>query len=987
MNNKHNKTYVRLLIILLIIMFILCGCGEKPPVDYNPPVSSNTGNGQTELVDNLPENNGNSKPLDYSPCEGIHVKAEENAFWQDTVVNFKTIDDSTPNINEIEQHLYDDEGIAILSGFEVDAGLENDEFIPGQYDVEYDLGTTEIDPELYEFLKVYRVGDDGTYYELSTDLDGNILKFSSNQNSLIVTGVCLLALVATVGTAAGVEYYSRNYYFIKSGKEVLTHDGKNDFGTYRIEWISEDVDPKLKDKLAKLRSIEEEHIREAEEYRKETDIFNRTRSNLEVAKYLKKSIEADSEHKKIRDEIQLPEIIKYAAESIDNAFKYLYEEEKVRMPLHTVIFKNGKTEKDIYGYANNRSLSTSYIDIYLNKVINGNKEDYYNFLLTITHELLHICQNRYRLPVDVVTNMTRYDEMVAQCMEADAVAYYKRKDIIPENVEVPLTSTEYWGNLRLPINGEEDIYLGILGLGEKANSYLINCGYNLGSFLRYLFDKTGKRPTVHTIMKARSFIKKSDLSAALISVLDIDERAFDLYFRNWVMSHRSEIGPLACGYVLDNDSYALGPTIKTKKGEKYHVDFIHGHNYFLNLTCFETVNKENQIMILVPDKNLRDVFPSSNVGPGTEYKSITAGAYIDKLYLYANRIRNLPVLEIEGDMSDQDTSNNAGYTVYVLDKTPQVKLIMDEEKLTIKLPEPDNIVKDGVADGYFLKLKSDSGKKVEKELSKNDLNKDLTLKKTSLFGNDPNKDVTISVTLTEIFKDSEGKTIMGIESDPVKITMDGKEAIEEPKPEPEPDPQPGQLPQGPDDFSGNLPLSFDGFTDFSPSEGNDEVKIEATSPYPTGNSYSIEGDRITFFIADGDCSFDYKSGSDGGKAYYTRGAFEISGEILRNYDDYISGSIDTFPSQITGIYEEETYWTSPYFGTKTVINRKEETTLSKMDPSTSWFEIEKKDGVITKVRIDLMGHLYIHVIEKQDGETITDSTNEREFGVTIRLVS
>ena len=74
--------------------------------------------------------------------------ADENAFWQDTTISFKPVDETTEGIEDLEDRFYQD-GFMMLSGFEVDAGLADDEFIPGQYDVEYDLSTTDIDPELY----------------------------------------------------------------------------------------------------------------------------------------------------------------------------------------------------------------------------------------------------------------------------------------------------------------------------------------------------------------------------------------------------------------------------------------------------------------------------------------------------------------------------------------------------------------------------------------------------------------------------------------------------------------------------------------------------------------------------------------------------------------------------------------------------------------------------------------------------------------------
>lgn len=776
------RSFYKTIAPVFVLLLLLTSCGqEKPPVYYNPPVSSNTGNTGndqtefTEFVDNIPENNGNSKPLDYSPCEGIHVKAEENAFWQDTVVNFIPIDDSTPNINEIEQHFYDDEGIAILSGFEVDAGLEDDEFIPGQYDVEYDLSTTEIDPELYENLKVFRVGDDGEYYEMNTVLDGNIIKFSSNQNSLFVTAIIVTGICAI----AGVDYYQRNKYYMDNAKIVYRYDGKNDFGSYFIEWALEDiVDPELYDKLVKAAEIEKKHIKKAEAYRKTTDIFGRLHSNEQAMSYLKKLLKEDKEYQELKKQIEVPEIIRYTAQCIDNAFLYLYRQEWMRMPLHTVPFKNVKDEKDSdkkesdYGNAVNRYVSNSYIEIRLHKVMEEGDDGKYNLLLTLTHELLHICQNRYRFPIDKMTDNTRFDEMIAMVTEPKALAYFKEKKIIPESANPKLVQSDYYGNLRLPIDGEEDGKLK----GKDRNEAVIGEGYTLGHLLEFIFDKVGKRPKVHYMMKARSFITTGSIPEAICKFMEIDSRTFDLYYRNWLMSERFAIGAAAMGFCMDENYQKMGipALVKTKKGEKYHIDLAHGASYFLNLRCFEPDDKSDQIMILVPDKELRDVFPSSNIAPGTNHRAITAGAYFDKLAKYGN-VKNLPVLEILGDTSKDDLNKNVGYTLYVLDKTPSVRLNEKDDKLQIVLPTPEPVAADGVADGYILKITTGKGKTIEKEIPKEYFGKVLEMNKSELYDkDDEGEDLNVKATLNEFFLEGDNK-IMGIESDEMSIQTGGEQ--------------------------------------------------------------------------------------------------------------------------------------------------------------------------------------------------------------------
>lgn len=308
----------------MICLLVLSGCGqERPPLDPSPSIQDQDAG--REDTEGLAGFEGNSKPLDVSPCEGIHVKAEANAFWNDTTVDFKPFEEETEIIKDIDQLLNVNEDVLIFSGFEVDAGLADDEIIPGQYDVEYDLSTLNIDPSTYGFLKVYRIGDDSSYYELNADLDGNTLRFSCCQNSVIVVvGSILLAGLGVL--AADDEVNERNPYYIGSGQDVLVHEGSNAFGKWRIEWLSTDLDPNLSKKLKRMRQIEYGCKKEAEKYYSD-DIYaanNVTYLNRQIFDYTVKKIENDAEHRKLREQIALPDAIRKIDEYIGYCFRYLW---------------------------------------------------------------------------------------------------------------------------------------------------------------------------------------------------------------------------------------------------------------------------------------------------------------------------------------------------------------------------------------------------------------------------------------------------------------------------------------------------------------------------------------------------------------------------------------------------------------------------------------------------------------------------------------
>lgn len=973
------KTYQvqKTVLLFFVFLFLLTSCGkEKPPVNSINNISNIVMNDESDDTGY----NGNSKPIDENPCEGIHVSADANAFWQDTTISFKPVDETTPGIEDLEERFYQD-GFLMLSGFEVDAGLNDDEFIPGKYDVEYDLSTTEIDPELYDYLVVYRIADDGTVYRLATTLEGNVLKFSCNQNSLLVTGCLLVALGATIGYVGYSEYYDRNKYYLDNNMEVFTFENKNPYLEYYIQWNVQDLEKKDLRKEIDKRKIEDKYEKEAIQYRNTLNFFERLKSNNSIASYKQRKLDADEKYQKLKKEVDMPDLIKYTAQCVDTSSKYLAEVEKMRMPLHTLPFKNVNDGEAAYGSAVNRFLSTSYIEIRLKMIDVTNKSDYYNFLLTITHELLHICQNRYRLPVDPITDSNRYDEMVALVTEIKAKDYYKSNGIIPEDADPEITDINHWGCMRLPIDGSGDSAVS----KENRNEALINAGYCTGDFLQYLFNKTGKRPNANMLMYARDAHKKTTIVKPIRTVLSISENEFDLHFRNWLMSHRYDVGESYYNMLYHKEKkskYPLPKPQEVEKGKKYHIDFIHDDSYFLNIRGFMRSENEQTKAVVVPDTNLRDVFPSSNVVPGITYSSINAGAFIEDFKLCSDEKRYLPILEVEGDNSGVKKGENAGYSVYILDKTPKVELLLNGEKLEIKLPDPEQICKDGVCDGYILKISTDNDQKTEKEISKDSFGKTMQVNKSALYNGDTSKAVTVTVSLIEFFSDSEGKKYLGIESDPVKLKVDG---IVETAPQPEPD-DPEPLPESNAEALVSLPLSFDAFSGFELPYDSDRIK--STSAYPAGNSYVIDGENITFNLPEATFTLKFAGQYEGdsrGTMAFSRNRVQLYGRVYDNHGDSISGVIESMSNGITGIYEMNSEY-------KDIVDkiektyRREETSMNKIDPSGSWFEISLNNGEVTKVMITLKGTYTVHIVEKHNGETSIDSTNDFDRGLTIRLV-
>ena len=114
----------------------------------------------------------------------------------------------------------------------------------------------------------------------------------------------MIEALLAIGTVAQSEYLERNVYFIKNGNETLKHDGKNNYGSWCIEWASDDIDPEFGKKLRRMSEIERRYVKEAEKKYREDDMYSATNQmvlNKMMCDYILNSIEKDEEHKKMSE--------------------------------------------------------------------------------------------------------------------------------------------------------------------------------------------------------------------------------------------------------------------------------------------------------------------------------------------------------------------------------------------------------------------------------------------------------------------------------------------------------------------------------------------------------------------------------------------------------------------------------------------------------------------------------------------------------------
>jgi hypothetical protein len=121
----------------------------------------------------------------------------------------------------------------------VDAGLDEGKSFPGTFSMTYDLAELDIPEELYDYLNVYRIGDDGAVTELICTVEDGKLTCRSNKNCgiALVAGLSLLNFGVFFGGTLTIKEYNKKWQGL-SGKSILHADICND--QYRVSWAAED---------------------------------------------------------------------------------------------------------------------------------------------------------------------------------------------------------------------------------------------------------------------------------------------------------------------------------------------------------------------------------------------------------------------------------------------------------------------------------------------------------------------------------------------------------------------------------------------------------------------------------------------------------------------------------------------------------------------------------------------------------------------------
>ena len=747
-----------------------------------------------------PEGVGDSAPLSIDPIPGFHLEAPANALYQDTAFSVSEITEDRYGLTELEK-AFSENGELMLGAWEIDAGLSDGEHFPGEYAVSLDLSRLEIDPELYPVIKAYRIADDGTITEYSSSVSGSILTYSTDQNSILVTTAVTLG-IGLVGSYL-YEHGKQNwYYWFRPGDKTCHMDFDNEYGEYTIKWSMRDVDLNRAKVTERIAEIEQEYQEKADlltAQAAEDQPFNAKnilaifKKNKDKATVLKEALAADQEYQQLLKQLDVPELIEQIRSSIDKAFAYLHNVERVKMPGYRVLFAC-KRGGGLLGAAVANNFKYAYVmlnvsaaDTMLSDTPEGKlKRD--DMLLTVTHELFHICQNRYH--TKFWTDSDRFDEMTAVVLETDALAWYKENGEITTTPEG--TPANYWGLFTLPIDSH-----------DAGSDVLQHQGYTLSHFVFYLRKLFGKNVSAGQIMNTRSYFKKPNTSgplrnafgsgssfsasgsvaaladAASFNAGDMPVLAFDNAWKAFCLENRYKAAET---YYVDYNAsaYPLLDQVKLKKNEGVHVSLGSKGEFTMGIRGLKLYERKAIPLLAKADQGVAEGHPEAefvSAEPGV--KAVSGGFYMPapKGEIDVEGMSR-KVLEVYG--AGKQSRDGLGYTVYSMDSPKAPSLSVKNEALVVKLPDPEGLQKAGVVDGLRLTIEA-GNKKTEKLLDRAFFGKELNITLSAVTEAKPGDKFDLSATLEEYVQSTTGEKCYGLPSE--KASLNAELPEEEPEEE------------------------------------------------------------------------------------------------------------------------------------------------------------------------------------------------------------
>ena len=780
------------------------------PAAVEPSLSDEFGAVELPLPTEVcaPLQEGNSQAFEVQPLPGLTISAPENALSYDGQLQ------TAPLTEEKSQELtaqFDDYGIIMATGWEISAGLQPDEHLPGFYHSEYDLTALELPEELYSAVRVMRVDDNGEIHEYAAEVEGSTVKWDSDQNSFVILGIIAVGVavaaqysgmtIAAIYTvqiiamlvAGAVTYweFSRGEAAVREAEMYVNRMRFYETRHFKIWYaLGQTADDghrarvAAKENAARARAMEE-----VLEEVGDSGTANSPKFLIEAERRTRKYLAEDAEYQAMLTEVErVPADVRMLASRLETAYYYLsdmnmgtlvnqfnlsYKPDVLYTPSSSTLglAVTPKAGADPYLLVERRRAlvddpllipeSADILDYY-GTSINAKEAD--DLLITATHEIFHIYQNKYFSGTDI--RHLKFSEFSAMVLQSHAADYYAKNYYT--TTEYSETVDKYFETYAVPFDEV---------LGEKEGQ---SHGYTLSHFYLYLEKKLGH----HNALEFIGQYKKQNFNTALaLSNLfgfgdDLEKLA--KYWRSFLASYADIIGFNA--YALKSyrsDSQFGYP------GRQRRVTLSAGNQSVkVNMTASDLTATETVIIgpdgdrksgtwqaLIVKDgsiaENFKDfgfVFPRNVQKKSVAVRTRNGAAVAPMNDAY-------PIIERQGC----GNTGSASYTVYLMMQpdAPELRYDGETNELVVNVRMPDSATaRDRATDCMRLNVYVDGQLRALRNIRHEDLGEEIRISvfETFIPQNEP---VTVTATVCEcVTGDAESLTYFGPESLKATLTVD-----------------------------------------------------------------------------------------------------------------------------------------------------------------------------------------------------------------------
>lgn len=567
MNTKTKKA--------LALIFIIGGLAAIPFLEWPKDDSD------SELETMI----GKSDAFDINPRPYINIKADKGAFKEN--VDIKVTDVPGEQMEELEKKLKEQNGLRLIDAYDIDAGLEPDEVIPGSYQVSFDLDKLEIPASLHSSMIVVRQSADGRLELMNSHVKDGKLTYVTSQNSIIA--LCAYgALFATPFIISGslfIRYLPMTLYNIDQTKDffIRTFDGTHSANKSQDLEAIYVVTPHTNFNLW-FRYSKTENADDLKVYRAAVTKLNKRVSELEkqadkefsswsIKTWFSKDAKREQEKKKaeyldqlLKNDKQAQELTKdrdakfpQSIQDIINGIllaEEFHNEENAMKPVEK-IFDVYVSHKPLPGNVLGLSLGwdrlspylaldytkimeeepgNAYEDRFLGPTYKYNKKAYDSMLLTISHELFHLHQYEY-----LFSNFFKDDSFIEAlaCIEE-----YQFAQWLVHEKHIKYDPFDKQGMERMGFTPRQ--YKQFLGwtltkkipkVSDIPNTS-IEAGYMLADLVQYLLDHQYDR-TLHYIMSNYEY--KKSLADNLMKIFDAKPDQFRKLYEGFCQEYIKEI--------------------------------------------------------------------------------------------------------------------------------------------------------------------------------------------------------------------------------------------------------------------------------------------------------------------------------------------------------------------------------------------------------------------------------------------------------------